>query len=894
MKKMHGVLIALLLVSIVAAIDLRPQITIEFTETIDVPTLVTTFKNASNIDFPITLVDQSDPQDKIFIFQPDNDLPEGLYTITATANDLSGNPGDTISFTFAIAIPNLLITLKQPPVGVAQGSPLNFTIETDRTAECKYSFLDQQFENMPLTFPITDGFTHRNPTSTNVGNLNIKCKDEFGKVFSKQQTIAVDSSGPSITRKFAEPVTQIPIATNLEVDTNEASVCRYTTISTQNFDNMLDFPNFNETEESSYTLTHSQPLDASDLINGQLNRFFFICKNKAGLQSVKDILDISVFTNATATIAVNAPTGFIEDSTPTFDVTTNKDATCRVADNSALTNADVMSGTERTHSVTLNPAISEGAFTYTIECVFASEGAITTTTSFTLDTTPPVFLFVNMTTDLDDNSKTFVDDELCGEWEAEDNVSGIERYTYYLFRDESPDALIESGTTSDTDECVDHDGNNSEKYFFTVSATNRAGLVSVNTTSSTITIDTSLTPASCTNGIRDANETGKDCGGICRRKCGLGITCNRDRDCGTNYCGPDGKCIGAKCTDNVRNAFETDIDCGSTCPKCSVGKTCKIGSDCTTNNCDQITNTCTVIEDSCSNNKLDALETDIDCGGTCPLCRLGDKCKANTDCISSTTCQSGKCQTPNEDTDGDGIKDQQDNCPNDENADQGDVDGDAIGDVCDEDNDNDGLPDSFEQRYFDCLTCANPNDDSDGDGLTNIQEFQLYDGLNPTSADSDGDGVGDKEEIDAGSDPLDPNSKPSSSTLWIIIAVVIAVALAGGAGFYYFKVMKKKPRRRPQPARTPPQRAPTPQQPRPTPPTQQRPPPPRPTPTPQKAPAKAPQPTKKIDKGDIFQRLSDITKTERKETVDKYIKNIELTDKDLKKRINTLRKELKE
>ena len=893
MKKKQWVLIALLLVSMAFAIDLRPQITVEFTESIDVGTLVTTFKNASNIDFPITNIGPSDPENKVFIYQPDNDLPEGVYTITSTANDLSGNPGDTVSFTFAVAIPNLLITLKEPPVGVAPSSPLNFTIETDRNAECKYSFLDQAFENMPLTFPITNGFTHRNPTSTSTGNLNIKCKDEFDKIYSKQLSIAVDSSGPLITRKFAEPVTQIPIATNLEVDTNEPTVCRYTKLSTQLFDDMDTFPNYNETDEAAYTTTHSQPLTSSDLTNGQLNRFFIICKNKAAIPSVKDILDISVFTNATATITVNDPSGFIQDTTPTFDVTTNKDATCSVADNAALNNADVMSGTQRSHFVTLSPAISQGAFTFSIECIFASEGAITTTTQFTLDTTPPVFLFVNMTSDLEDNSKTFDDEELCAEWEAEDNVSGIERYDYYVFRDESTDVLIDSGTTSDTEECIDHDGNNSEKFFFKVSAKNRAGLESANTSSNIITIDTSLTPASCTNGVRDANESGSDCGGICTRKCDLGVTCFQDRDCGSTYCGPDGKCITAKCTDNVRNAFETDIDCGSTCPKCSVGKTCKIGSDCTTNNCDQITNTCTVIEDSCSNGKIDALETDIDCGGNCPLCRLGDRCKINTDCISSTTCQQGSCQTPNEDTDGDGIKDQGDNCPNTANADQGDVDGDSIGDTCDEDNDNDGLHDEWEQRYFDCLTCANPDDDSDRDGLTNIQEFNLYDGLNPTSADSDGDGIGDKEEIDEGSDPLDPNSKPSSSAPWVIIAVIIAVALVGAAAFYYFKVMNKKPRRSRSPPPTPQRQAP-PQQRAPPQQAQRQAPPQQRAPPPQPAQKNHPHTTKKIDQGDVFQRLSDITKAERKETVDKYIKNIELTDKDLKKRIDTLRKELKE
>ncbi len=44
------------------------------------------------------------------------------------------------------------------------------------------------------------------------------------------------------------------------------------------------------------------------------------------------------------------------------------------------------------------------------------------------------------------------------------------------------------------------------------------------------------------------------------------------------------------------------------------------------------------------------------------------------------------------DTDGDGVCDDDDNCPDDANADQADLDGDGVGDVCDPDIDGDGLP----------------------------------------------------------------------------------------------------------------------------------------------------------------------------------------------------------
>jgi hypothetical protein len=77
---------------------------------------------------------------------------------------------------------------------------------------------------------------------------------------------------------------------------------------------------------------------------------------------------------------------------------------------------------------------------------------------------------------------------------------------------------------------------------------------------------------------------------------------------------------------------------------------------------------------------------------------------------------------------------------------QTDTDGDGRGDVCDSDDDNDGMLDTWEALYPTCLDplVNDASGDTDSDGLIAFLEFGQE--SSPCAADTDGDALGDYTE----------------------------------------------------------------------------------------------------------------------------------------------------
>ncbi|HVU02859.1 MAG TPA: hypothetical protein VHE30_13960 [Polyangiaceae bacterium] len=139
------------------------------------------------------------------------------------------------------------------------------------------------------------------------------------------------------------------------------------------------------------------------------------------------------------------------------------------------------------------------------------------------------------------------------------------------------------------------------------------------------------------------------------------VACPKGQDCvqkdGTASCVapslPDGGTPPpATCSDQKKNGTETDVDCGGSCKKCGDGDLCAAGADCTSNVCQASCSGLLCFPGTrdkvcrsalCTDQTKNGAETDVDCGGAdCARCAVGKKCAQNSDC-EANVCQAGTC-----------------------------------------------------------------------------------------------------------------------------------------------------------------------------------------------------------------------------------------------------------
>jgi hypothetical protein len=128
---------------------------------------------------------------------------------------------------------------------------------------------------------------------------------------------------------------------------------------------------------------------------------------------------------------------------------------------------------------------------------------------------------------------------------------------------------------------------------------------------------------------------GTTCGPAGAWSCdGLGacVQCLTTAMCAAGQACVQHACVSPSCTNKTRDGDESDVDCGGSCPGCAVGQRCSSRRDCASTTCDPGTRRC--VPDPCHDGVRGGDETDVDCGGSCPRCADGHRCKVDFDCAS--------------------------------------------------------------------------------------------------------------------------------------------------------------------------------------------------------------------------------------------------------------------
>lgn len=672
---------------------------------------------------PLTLISSvPDVNPSNFTYRPTNHLTRGLYGLRVLAEDNDANEMLLdINFSITPISMNIFVSrpinnhIPQPNFGVGNTEVFRLELSLERPALCRYSYTaipssvnlsEAYLSNTGFSFARVQGDLFKNEIASlnmskvvsgysydgDLRKMYMICKEDAGEEYTYQEIyVGSDYSAPIITAGFEphpviDPNTK---ATNMTIMTTDLSVCTIENVVWPNtgirIGNIIRNPSYDFTSfgefNSSYTerigLPPQNPSPANytmtvvcDNMANNRSAANFTLEAKYEGQSVNFIYPPSVVNKRSFDVNVSI---VISGDACSYSFNTSNPTDWKPLTRTSTT---INGRTLYTAKATVP---SDGEKTLSVQCDFMSGPA---EHELLVDTIPPYS--PNITTH--DNTCSL--SKLTASFDSEDPEpgSGVDRYHYNLTIPSKPEFEISGVSNGDISVRIEGDELEGQFYTLNVRAEDEAGNIGIAKTKQIKVTNNSI--PQCDFGKPDAiyrakkdNETTYwnvtiDCedpepGSGCMSTFRYDILNNESLACKYQLSKPLNDTIvvqesaiicyavfdnnnnndtGRKtliteyklhCYNNIKDQGETDVDCGGECAKCDLGQNCTKRKDCASNYCFE--GVCT--EASCYDGVKNGLEAGVDCGGqsNCGGCAINASCVDDYDCVS-LNCEGGSCK----------------------------------------------------------------------------------------------------------------------------------------------------------------------------------------------------------------------------------------------------------
>ncbi|MFH1682947.1 MAG: hypothetical protein ABIA37_04070, partial [Candidatus Woesearchaeota archaeon] len=247
--------------------------------------------------------------------------------------------------------------------------------------------------------------------------IYVACKDLDGKLGPTQKiNLEYDPTAPEILDAYADPDPVLEgIETNLYVDTDDKTICRYNEGPAEFSTMKYSFPG---EEDDTLEINHADVFKINFVGAKKEYNLSTQCMNGAGDLSQVENFSFTVDYTAAGNIISTAPSGYIKATDVTLAVTTNKNAYCRYNET-----AFGVTGTTQ-HTQALNGLV-EGEYIYLVNCLINGENK-QAQIKFTIDLTAPTISSIedgNYSCSLSETPSIFI-------YTDEENLTG---YYYEMY-----------------------------------------------------------------------------------------------------------------------------------------------------------------------------------------------------------------------------------------------------------------------------------------------------------------------------------------------------------------------------------------------------------------------------------------------------------------------------